>query len=222
MDMLELMIPLIVVIMVMALLWKPIQWIVEFLHRRSMLIIWRQQDLHGNIMKKNKLVAKANLRGSSVRWLYCTGNKDTRPIKWARVRGIIWGRDCVQVFFQFSRFSSYRWAIIPKELCDDSLGRVLRVRCACFRSKGNFYVPVYVSELTKEEAARYDRIVNDYEQFLIDDEMIVEIKEQSVDSTIEAIGCNRPAERVTTREDTLEASGRKELTERNKEPAEAV
>jgi hypothetical protein len=203
---------LIIMLVIGMFLWSIVgKWVLElmgFLDKRSKSFIARPQDLHGAIYKRNKLPAKANMRGSRLKRLVATGDGDVRPMDWAQVKGIIWGRDVVQLYFKFRRISPLRWAIIPKELVDDSLGVNLRVRCAGFRAKGNFYVPVYLSSEDKDLVAHCNDVINDYESWMIDDEMGVEIKEQGVDSTVEAIGVRNQAERITEREDTLQGQQR--------------
>jgi hypothetical protein len=201
---------MIMLIMVGMFVWSVAgKWILEFLgflDKRTKRIVSKQTDLHGAIYKRNKLPAKANMRGSRLKRLVATGDEDVRPMDWATVKGIIWGRDVVQVYFKFRKVSPWRWAIIPKELVDDSLGVNLRVRCAGFRAKGNFYVPICLSSEDAELVKKCEKIVNSWESYIIDDEMAVEIKEQYVDSTIEAIGVRNPAERIRDREDTLQGT----------------
>jgi hypothetical protein len=201
---------IIIIIVIIFFGWQIAgKWILEFLgylDKRSKRLIAKQTDLHGAIYKRNKLPAKANMRGSKLKRLVATGDQDVRPMDWATVKGIIWGRDVVQIYFKFRKISPWRWAIIPKELVDDSLGVNLRVRCAGFRAKGNFYVPVCLTSEDNELVRKCERIVNSWESYIIDDEMAVEIKEQYVDSTIEAIGVRNPAERIRDREDTLQGT----------------
>lgn len=164
----------------------------------------KSRDVHEMLFRRRAKAARLHMRGGSLRYLTCIGDRDQYPIRIGRIVGIIQGPYVTEVFYKPGRMRPTRWALVPCELHGSLLGRELVVRSNGLQPVGNFYEPVYSRNLTSAQVQDLKRLVDEYEALLVTREENVELLEQRVNSWYSAVNTRQANMRMVRRDDYLE------------------
>ena len=163
----------------------------------------RPVDVHGTLYKNRKRAARRNLRGVGVKWLICTGGADYYDMRYGKVAGVLSGPHCEDVFIKTERARPPIWAIVPKELMRDKHGSNLVIECNGFEPIGNFFVPVYCSDTSKEVVEYYNDLIMRHEAHLVQREKDVELAEQGAHAMKDALSVKSVNTNIRDRQDSV-------------------
>ena len=164
----------------------------------------KSRDVHEMLFRRRAKAARLHMRGGSLRYLTCIGDRDQYPIRIGRIVGIIQGPYVTEVFYKPGRMRPTRWALVPCELHGSLLGRELVVRANGLQPVGNYYEPVYSRNMTSAEVQGYKELIDEYEALLVVREENVELLEQRVNAWYSAVNTRQANMRMVRRDDYLE------------------
>jgi len=206
-----------IILMFVFFMFEPlILGFVHWLLGRSKSFIERAEDAHVALFKKRKKIAKHNIRDLALRRVIALGDEDHYDTDSGKACGLIWKNEMTEVFIQPKKLRPWGWALIPKELVRDVLGRNLRIKCNGWEPIGNYLKPVYTKDVMKTLVDidfgnpgtlhvplswYYDQLVLDYEAYLMTLEKAVEAEEQKVHAMIDAVDVRRHADTMIERPD---------------------
>jgi len=214
------MLPLLIVGMIIIFVWMAfapeIMLLLNWILQRKKSFIERADDAHVALFRKRKKVAKHNVRDLALRRVIALGDQNYYDTDMGRACGIIWKNEICEVFVQARRLRPWGWALVPKELVRDVLGRNLRIKCNGFEPIGNYLKPIYTRDIIGQSvkivmpnpgevmiplSMYYDTLILDYEEYLMTLEKAVEANEQSVHAMIDAVDVQRHADTLIQRPD---------------------
>lgn len=168
-------------------------------NRRS--FIERPNDAHSSLYKKRKKAAKRNVANTNLKRIVMLGESDYPSQDYGRLIGIYWHRTMAEVFFKHRRIEQVKWAIIPRELIRDTFKRNLRIEANGLEPVGNWYRPIYTSDISRQDQERYDDLIFQFEKALMLHEKSVEVEEQGVHVLEDSVDVHRYNKGITERED---------------------
>lgn len=208
---------------VISFLLPVLEILFWWLRNKKKSFIEQADDAHVALYRKRKKTAPENVKDTRLRFLVLLGDEDFYDSsKYARIKGIYWKNEIVEVFAQTRKLRPWMWIKIPKELVRDALSRCLRVECNGFEPVGNFFGPLYTKKVRNQTvkvkkrvvlpnpgevwieqevplAEYYDNLILGHEEYLLLKEKSVEAEEQKVHAMIDAVDTKRKAEAMIKR-----------------------
>jgi hypothetical protein len=222
---------LIPIIIVAVVLIFTLPYILAYLNKRRDRVGETTVDVHEMIQHKFKKIARKNIRGTRIKWLYSSGDNDYPGYAHARMYGIMLNTFCAEIFAYNGRkhLSKVSWYRAPLELCGDVCSNNFAVDCRGWRAKANYFQPIWPTEImdaegkfrkvTKEDIVRWETVIDDSMRLFVEQEKYEEVAyEQNLNASLQAVSATPAPTVLYQRDEHLRSASSEQVLKAEEEP----